>query len=303
VTIDRPTDPAEHLLLDESADSFELGADSPRHFFVVRHAREDTVKLEGKRAIITGAASGIGRASALAFAREGATVLAADICDSVCEVAREVEEAGGRATAVVANVADEAAVAGLVERCEDQGGVDIMFSNAGTTGALTPLLELSEADWTETLQVNLLGSFFCIKHAAKQMLADEQGGVILCTASIAGLRSGAGPAPYSASKAALINLVQTSAWQLAGSGIRVNAICPGLIETGMTEPIFEMARAAGKEHKLGKLNPTRRAGQADEIAKLALTLVCDDGSYVNGQAIVVDGGLSASLPVVPGRFW
>ena len=178
-----------------------------------------------------------------------------------------------------------------------------MFSNAGTTGALTPLLELSEADWTETLQVNLLGSFFCIKHAAKQMLADEQGGVILCTASIAGLRSGAGPAPYSASKAALINLVQTSAWQLAGSGIRVNAICPGLIETGMTEPIFEMARAAGKEHKLGKLNPTRRAGQADEIAKLALTLVCDDGSYVNGQAIVVDGGLSASLPVVPGRFW
>jgi len=119
---------------------------------------------------------------------------------------------------------------------------------------------------------------------------------------VAGLRSGAGPTPYSASKAGVVNLVQTAANQLAGTGVRVNAICPGLIETGMTRPIFEGARAAGHEHKIGQLNPLRRAGQPREIAEAAVFLASDESSYVNGQALPVDGGLSSSHPFVPGRL-
>jgi NAD(P)-dependent dehydrogenase (short-subunit alcohol dehydrogenase family) len=122
-------------------------------------------------------------------------------------------------------------------------------------------------------------------------------GAIICTASVAGLRSGAGGIPYSASKAGVINLVQTCAQQLAGTGVRVNAICPGLIETGMTKPIFERARERGTEGKIGQLNPLQRGGVPEEIAGAALFLASDDSSYVDGQAIVVDGGLSSSHPV------
>jgi NAD(P)-dependent dehydrogenase (short-subunit alcohol dehydrogenase family) len=129
----------------------------------------------------------------------------------------------------------------------------------------------------------------------------EKRGSIICTASVAGLRSGAGPAPYSASKAGVISLVQTSANFLTGTGVRVNAICPGLIETGMTKPIFDYARARGSEDRIGQLNPLKRYGQPDEIAHMALFLASDDASYVNGQAIAVDGGLSSSLPVT-GRW-
>jgi NAD(P)-dependent dehydrogenase (short-subunit alcohol dehydrogenase family) len=133
-------------------------------------------------------------------------------------------------------------------------------------------------------------------------MVEHGGGSIVCTASVAGLRSGAGPSQYSASKAGVISLVQTAAWQLSGTGVRVNAICPGLIETGMTREIFDRARAAGKGDKIGQLNPTRRAGQPDEIANAALFLASDEASYVNGQTIVVDGGLSSSHPVMPGRM-
>jgi NAD(P)-dependent dehydrogenase (short-subunit alcohol dehydrogenase family) len=127
-------------------------------------------------------------------------------------------------------------------------------------------------------------------------------GSIVCTASVAGLRSGAGGMPYSASKAGVISLVQTAANQLAGTGVRVNAICPGLTETGMTKPMFDAARERGSERKLGQLNPLRRAAAPDEAAALALFLASDDASYVNGQSIAVDGGLSSSHPVVPGRM-
>ncbi len=146
------------------------------------------------------------------------------------------------------------------------------------------------------LRVNLIGPFLAIKHAAPLMKAAGKGSII-CTASVAGLRSGAGPVPYSASKAGVISLVQTTANQLYGTGVRVNAICPGLIETGMTKPIYDQARAKGTDDKIGQLNPLRRGGQPEEIAGAALFLASDDSSYVNGQAIVVDGGLSSSLPV------
>lgn len=130
----------------------------------------------------------------------------------------------------------------------------------------------------------------------------ECSGSIIGTASVAGLRSNAGSTPYSASKAAVVSLAQTIAYQLSGTGVRVNAICPGLIETGMTEATYVAARKRGTEKKIGQLNPARRGGRADEIARVALFLGSDESSYVNGQAWAVDGGLSAGHPFVPGKL-
>lgn len=261
-------------------------------------------QLTGKRALVTGAGSGIGRASAIRFAEEGAAVLAADLAgDGVAATADAIRGAGGRVETAVADVGDEATVAGLVDRCVGElGGLDVVFANAGVPGAPVPLFDLSAADWENVLRVNLIGPFLAIKYASAVM-REAGGGSILCTASVAGLRSGAGPTPYSASKAGVVSLVQTSANQLAGTGVRVNAICPGLIETGMTAPIFEMARAAGKTQKIGQLNPLKRYGAPVEIANVAVFLASDEASYVNGQAVAVDGGLSSSLPVVPGSLF
>lgn len=260
-------------------------------------------RLSGKRAIVTGAGSGIGRACAIRFAEEGARVLAVDLAEAgVAETAAQIERAGGRAEAVAGDAADEATVAALVQRCvRDWGGLEAVHANAGVSGAPKTILDLELDDWWPVLRVNLIGPFLAIKHAARAMVA-AGGGSIVCTASVAGLRSGAGGTPYSASKAGVVSLVQTAAYQLAGTGVRVNAICPGLIETGMTKPIYEGARAAGKEHKIGQLNPLKRGGQPREIAAMAAFLASDDASYVNGQAYAVDGGLSASHPYVPGRL-
>ena len=260
-------------------------------------------RLEGKRAVVTGAASGIGRASAILFAKEGAKVVVSDVETNGLEAtAAAIREAGGAARAVVANVSEADAVQRLVdESVREHGGLEVFYANAGVSGGLTPLLSLEANDWLELLKVNLVGPFLGIKHSAKYMM-EHGGGSIICTASVAGLRSGAGGAQYSASKAGVINLVTTAANQLAGTGIRVNAICPGLIETGMTKPLFDYARASGKEHKIGQLNPLRRAGRPEEIAHVAAFLASDEASYVNGQAWAVDGGLSSSLPFVPGRM-
>lgn len=262
------------------------------------------MSLEGKRVIVTGAGSGIGRASALAFAASGARVLASDVARSVYDTVDLVEAAGGTCVPVVADVGVEGQVEGLVATAVERwDGLDVMFANAGTVSALAPVTELTAADWEVAIRVNLMGTFFCLKHAARRMLDDQVAGSVICTASVAGLRAGGGPAQYSATKAAVINLVQNAACQLAGTGIRVNAICPGLVETGMTRPIFEMARKANKEDRIGQLNPLRRAGQPEEIAKMVVHLASDDASYVNGEALVVDGGLAASLPMIPGKIW
>jgi NAD(P)-dependent dehydrogenase (short-subunit alcohol dehydrogenase family) len=141
----------------------------------------------------------------------------------------------------------------------------------------------------------LIGPFLAIKHAAPVM-KDRGGGSIIATASVAGIRAGAGGPAYSASKAGVINLVKVAATQLAGANIRVNAICPGLIETGMTKGIYDMARESGKESMIGQLNPLKRGGAPEEIAQAALFLASDESSYVNGHALVVDGGLSISHP-------
>ena len=145
------------------------------------------------------------------------------------------------------------------------------------------------------------------KYAAPAMMVTSEekkypSGSIIGTASVAGIRSNAGSSDYSASKAAVISLAQTTSYQLAGTGIRMNAICPGVIETGMTAPMYDAARARGTEKKIGQLNPLRRGAHADEVARVALFLGSDESSYVNGQAWAVDGGLSAGHPFVPGKL-
>jgi len=238
------------------------------------------VRLAGKIAIVTGAGSGIGKAAVELFRREGATVVGADIkgADVECDAGFDYD------------------VAALVEQTVKQhGGLDVFFANAGISGGFASIFEQSAADWAEILRVNLIGPFLAIKYAAPHM-KERGGGSIICTASVAGLRSGAGGPAYSASKAGVINLVKVAATQMAGANIRVNAICPGLIETGMTELIFDRARAKGQEDQIGHLNPMKRGGAPVEIANAALFLASDEASYVNGQAIVVDGGLSSSHP-------
>ena len=255
-------------------------------------------RLSGKTAVITGAGSGIGRASSLLFAAEGASLVIADKMDSVNETAKLVAEAGGKAIPLVGDAGEEAFVESLIGRAvSEYGGLDVVWANAGISGGWTTFDEQNAAFWAEILRVNLIGAFLAVKHASRHMIPKGKGSII-CTASVAGIRSGAGGSPYSASKAGVINLAQTSANEFYGTGVRVNAICPGLIETGMTQPIFDGARARGNEDKIGQLNPLLRGGVPIEIANAALFLASDESSYVNGQAIVVDGGLSSSHPVV-----
>ena len=181
------------------------------------------------------------------------------------------------------------------------GRIDVAFANAGISGGMAGIFDATPELWSEVLRVNLIGPWLMVKHAGKAMADPAQGGgrggSIICTASVAGIRSGAGGPAYSASKAGVINLVQVSAQQLCETGVRVNAICPGLTETGMTKPTFDYAKDKGVAHKLGRLNPLRRAAQPEELANVALFLASDEASYVNGQALVVDGGLSSSHPV------
>ena len=259
-------------------------------------------RLEGKNALVSGAASGIGRASAILFAAEGANVVVLDRAPAVEETAQAIRSAGGKAIALVKDSSEEANVAAAIDTVvKEFGGLDVCFANAGVSGGWVPMQEQTPEHWTEILKINLIGTFLAVKHASRVMTPRNRGSII-CTASVAGLRSGAGGSPYSASKAGVISLVQTTAWQLSGSGVRINAICPGLIETGMTRPIFEQARARGTDHKIGQLNPMRRAGAPTEIAQMALFLASDDASYVNGQAFPVDGGLSTSHPIVPPKI-
>jgi NAD(P)-dependent dehydrogenase (short-subunit alcohol dehydrogenase family) len=251
--------------------------------------------LDGKIAIITGAGSGIGRASAIRFAAEGAKLVLGDKSEAVHETGRL---AGGDAIALEIDAGLESDVAKLVQTAlSAHGGLDIAFANAGISGGMPGIFDLTPEEWTEILRVNLIGPWLMVKHAGKAMADAGKGGSIILTASVAGIRSGAGGPAYSASKAGVINLAKVSAQQLSETGVRCNAICPGLTETGMTKPTFDYARDKDVMHKVGRLNPLRRAAQPDELANVALFLASDQASYVNGQAIAVDGGLSSSHPV------
>jgi NAD(P)-dependent dehydrogenase (short-subunit alcohol dehydrogenase family) len=257
-------------------------------------------RLEGRTAVVTGAASGIGRATSILFAKEGARVVCVDRAGEVEATAAAIREAGGKAVAQQGDAGKEDDVKAYIARAISEfGGLDVVYANAGigaAPGAFGPMEQITPEGWLEVLRVNLIGPFLAIKHASEVMKAKGKGSII-CTASVAGIRSGAGGVPYSASKAGVINLVQTTANELYGTGVRVNAICPGLIETGMTRGVYVRARERGTEDRIGQLNPLKRGGEPTEIAGAALFLASDDSSYVNGQAIVVDGGLSSSHPV------
>ncbi len=264
-----------------------------------------TELLKGQVALITGAGSGIGRAAALLFAREGARVVLGDQSESVQATAQAIQAAGGQAVALQMDAGLEADVVKMVATAQSEfGRLDVAFANAGISGGRSSVFDSTPEQWSEVLRVNLIGPWLMVKHAGQALVNQGQGGSIICTASVAGIRSGAGGAPYSASKAGVINLVMVSAQQLSESGVRVNALCPGLTETGMTKPTFDYAKDKGVSHKLGRLNPLRRAGQPEELAQVALFLASAQSSYVNGQAIAVDGGLSSSHPVtrqLPGQ--
>lgn len=253
-------------------------------------------KLEGKVAVITGAADGIGRAAAVLFAREGAKLVLADINEKgLTETVKLVEEEKGIVAGRQTDVSKESEVEALINLAvQTYDQIDILCNNAGITGEFRGLDQESREDWQHVYEVNVLGAVFAIKHAAKYM-RERKSGAIVNTASVAGIRAGAGLNAYSASKAAVINFTQTAACDLGGFNIRVNAVCPGLIETGMTRPIFELARDKGKVDKLGSRCELRRYGRPEEVARAICFLASDEASYITGQALPVDGGNTASL--------
>jgi NAD(P)-dependent dehydrogenase (short-subunit alcohol dehydrogenase family) len=214
-----------------------------------------------------------------------------------------------KVTTIQADAANETAIAAVCEQAlQDEGRLDVFFANAGFASNKA-LPDLTAEGFMESMRVNALSCFLAVKYGSDAMMKTNSskgknvsGGSIILTASVAGLRSGAGTIDYSASKAAVNSIAKTSVYQLQKTDIRVNTICPGLIETNMTKDMFDFARQRGREGKIGQLNPMGRFGVAQEIAQMSLFLASDESSYVNGQNIAVDGGLSSSHPVVPGRW-
>jgi len=254
-------------------------------------------RLEGKRCVITGAGSGIGRASALRFAAEGGAVLVVGQRQTNTEeTVALVHAAGGRAVAMVTDATVEANVEAIVQRCiAEFGGLDVFYANIALPGTNTPLLEQSVDEWNRIWNCNVISCFLAVKHAGRVMTAQRSGSIIM-TSSAASLRANAGAISYSASKAAVNSLAQTAANAFSGTGVRVNAILPGLVETQMTRRLFEQAREHGKEGRIGHMTPLQRAGQPSEIAAMAAFLASDDSSFVTGQLYAVDGGVSSTHP-------
>ncbi|HUA32066.1 MAG TPA: SDR family oxidoreductase [Candidatus Binataceae bacterium] len=253
-------------------------------------------KLEGKVAVITGAASGLGRASAIRFAAEGAAIVAADLNSQGGELlVSEIAAAGGRAVYQRTDVTSEQDIKSLIDRAvREYGRLDITYNNAGVIGATGSIETTTEAEWDKTFAILLKAVFFGIKHSAAPMRA-AGGGSIISTASIAGLSGSFRLHAYSASKAAVINLTRTAAIELGKDKIRVNCICPGVIST----PLVHGGIPGGKETldpMLGKAQPLQRAGQAEDIANMAMFLASDEANWVTGAAMVVDGGFTAGTP-------
>ncbi|KAK4685711.1 hypothetical protein P7C73_g4435, partial [Tremellales sp. Uapishka_1] len=290
-------------------------------------------KLTGKVGVITGVgpAIGIGAAAARLFAREGAKHLylldysdahLSTFTDSLRKTFPSVKFTNIKADAA-SSTAIEELVAGVLQ---EEGHLDFFFANAGIVAPPLAKAESSSAgdnilrdlqyaarnvdqipgeEFVEVMRVNALSAFLAVKYASVAMAKTcpdggktIPGGSIILTASIAGLKANAGPTPYSASKAAVASIAQTSAYALTGQNVRVNAVCPGLIQTDMTRAAFDLAEKVGKQDKIGTLNPLLRQGLGAEVAQLALFLASDDSSYVNGQQIGVDGGLTAGVPFI-----
>lgn len=262
-------------------------------------------KLDGKVAVITGGASGIGDATVRLFVAEGCRVVIADVQDD--RGARLAEELGKSASYRHADVSQEAQVSGAIAHALSRfGRLDCLFNNAGAGGVAGPIEEIPADGFDHTMGVLLRGVFLGMKHAAPVMKR-QGGGSIISTASVAGLQAGYGPHVYSAAKAAVIQLTRSIAMELAEAGIRVNCICPGAIATpifgtslGLTPDAAEDV-AARVKGPLAELHPIGRAGLAEDIAGAALWLASDESSFVTGQPIVVDGGITAGRPWAENR--
>ncbi len=249
--------------------------------------------MRGKVAVVTGGASGIGRAAARAFAREGARVVVADVLeDAGRETVRLIREAGGEAVFVRTDVSRPADVQAMVEETVRQfGRLDYAFNNAGIEGVMAPTADCPEDNWNRVMAVNLTGVWLCMKHEIPQMLR-QGGGAIVNTASVAGLVGFANMPAYCASKGGIIQLTRTAALEYARANIRVNAVCPGVIRTPMVERVI--AANPQVEAQLTALEPVGRMGTPEEVAEAVVWLCSDAASFVTGHAMVVDGGFVAA---------
>jgi NAD(P)-dependent dehydrogenase (short-subunit alcohol dehydrogenase family) len=250
-----------------------------------------TDSMSGKVALVTGGSAGIGRATAVAFARAGARVVIADVqADAGEAAAREIREAGGEALFVHADVSNPSDVRAMVGHAvEAFGGLDCAFNNAGVEGELVETAEYTEAAWQRVIDINLTGVFLCMKYELPALLA-RGGGSIVNNSSILGLVGFANAPAYTAAKHGVLGITKVTAQEYATRGIRVNAVCPGFIETPM---VMERSVRAGAERavyeRIAALHPMNRLGTSDEIADAVLWL-CAGASFVTGESIVIDGG-------------
>ncbi|HEY2772745.1 MAG TPA: SDR family oxidoreductase [Candidatus Binatia bacterium] len=260
-------------------------------------------RLEGKVAVITGGGSGIGRDTVLRFLAEGAKVVASDINDRTLAETLELAAGQGFRASVVAqrtDVADEAEVSAMIEKARSQfGRLDVVFNNAGYPGALGKIDKIDAAAWDKTFSVLVRGVFLGMKHGARVMLEQGQGGCLLSTGSVAGLSGGCGPVAYTACKAAVINMTRAVAVQLARNNIRANTICPG----GINTPLVHRGNEEAMDGVMAASQPMKTAGRATDIAGAAVFLASDDARFVTGIELVVDGGLTAAGPnIYKGEF-
>ncbi len=248
--------------------------------------------LDDRIALVTGGASGIGRASALAFAREGAKVAVADVLvEGVGETVGLIESGGGQAISIEADVSNAASVEAMVQKVmEAYGGIDCAFNNAGIEGQVASTEEYSEEVFDRVIDINLTGVWLCLKYEIPRML-ERGSGAIVNTASGAGLVGTPGLSAYVASKHGVVGLTKTAALEYAKSGIRVNAVCPGVIETPMVQRLSSGQPQMGEA--LVAAEPIGRVGQPEEIAESVVWLCSKAASFVTGHAMSVDGGFVA----------
>ena len=249
--------------------------------------------MHDKVALVTGASSGIGRATAMAFAKQGAKVaLAARRTDALQQLQQEISLQGGVATMIKTDVAVHADIRRMVSHAiETYGRLDFAVNSAGTEGQWNSLIDLPEEEWDRVMNINLKGTFLCLKHESKAML-ETGGGAIVNIGSINSFLGFSGGSAYVASKHALIGLTSSASAELASQGVRVNLICPGFIETPMHDRVEEKARAGVFAEKLMPRVHLKRTGTAEEIAKTVLFLCSSDASYITGTTLTPDGGFT-----------